>query len=159
MNDHDRFWSRVQKVDGDACWEWPGSLTRHGYGRVLRSLGDKKHSAAHRVAYETAVGPIPIGLCVCHRCDNRRCVRPDHLFLGTIADNNTDKTLKGRCPRGEDHGNAKLTEEQVVEILAALSGGARGSDLARKFGVSEPAISMIRNGLRWPHLTAMRKAG
>lgn len=89
-----RFWSKVSKSEG--CWEWTAAL-RSGYGVFY---ADGRLHRAHRVSWEIANGPIAEGLLVCHRCDNRRCVRPDHLFLGTSTDNNRDMTEKGR------HGTA-----------------------------------------------------
>lgn len=86
--------------DPAACWEWPGPRDTDGYGRAIRG---KRYRRAHRVSYELANGPIPAGLCVLHRCDNRPCVRPSHLFLGTRRDNALDKTLKRRVRHGR-HG-------------------------------------------------------
>lgn len=83
------FDSHIQKNGGDSCWIWMGSLGTNGYGQ----FGGKR---AHRIAYETANGPLPAGLYVCHRCDNPRCVRPEHLFLGTQRDNIHDAMRKGR---------------------------------------------------------------
>jgi HNH endonuclease len=87
----ERFWGRVDK--SGECWEWTGSLGSHGYGE-FGVAGDRV--LAHRYSYELASGPIPDGLYVCHHCDNRRCVRPDHLFLGTARDNALDMVRKGR---------------------------------------------------------------
>lgn len=87
----ERFWAKVEKTDG--CWEWTAFVHPKGYG--MFGVG-REARRAHRVSYEIANGPIPDGLCVCHSCDNRRCVRPDHLFLGTNQDNVDDKMRKGR---------------------------------------------------------------
>ena len=91
----DRFWSKVRKADGDGCWEWMGARVKTGYGQIGRSR-TRQLIATHRLSWELYRGAIPSGLCVCHRCDNPRCVRPDHLFLGTQADNIHDMVAKGR---------------------------------------------------------------
>lgn len=87
----ERFWRRVKKTDG--CWEWTGGLLSSGYGACFVGAYS---TGAHRVSWELANGPIPDGLWVLHHCDNRPCVRPDHLFLGTVLDNNRDAIAKGR---------------------------------------------------------------
>lgn len=92
----DRFWDRVS-IGGPGCWEWEGSLTRWGYGQLGFRRKDKKTMLrAHRLMWLILRGDIPPGLCVCHTCDNRKCVRPSHLWLGTVGDNNRDTALKGR---------------------------------------------------------------
>jgi hypothetical protein len=90
-----RFWEKVEKSEG--CWLWTASRHTDGYGRFGPNHAEAKR--AHRVAYELEVGPIPPGMLVCHRCDTPLCVRPDHLFLGTIGDNNRDMEAKGRSRR------------------------------------------------------------
>ena len=91
----ERFWMRVDQSDPDGCWEWQGGRSnRGGYGLV--GVGKAKNAKAHRIAYELANGPFDSDLFVCHRCDNPPCCRPDHLFLGTNADNAADRERKGR---------------------------------------------------------------
>lgn len=98
MTDEQRFWSYVAKAGKKDCWPWIGSnFNNKGYGRLAKRGGGRRRSRlAHRLAYSFAVGPIPKGKCVLHRCDNRKCCNPEHLFIGTIKDNNQDMWAKGR---------------------------------------------------------------
>lgn len=118
------------------CWLWTGSISLQGYGVASR---DGRKVMAHRLAYQAFYGPIPEGHDIRHRCDNPPCVNPDHLETGTRADNNRDTSLRGR------HGNAKLSNEDVVDIRWAHGLGATGSALARGYGVTPTAISQIVN--------------
>jgi hypothetical protein len=140
------------------CWEWKSSLDSRGYGRVWF---DGKVQKAHRVVYELVNGPIPEGegyhgTCVCHKCDNRKCVNPDHLFLGSNADNVRDMKSKGRgvTPKlkGEAHGCAKLTADQVREIRRLRAEGLTQQAIADRFGIGQPLVSRIVNGKCWAHL-------
>jgi hypothetical protein len=167
------FWSRVNKTDD--CWLWTGP-TNGRYGRIGR------RTYAHRMAYELAYGPIPEGMFVMHRCDVTRCVRPDHLTLGTAADNTADAVAKGRLAKGARHGSrthpeavprgarhgtrtvpwafqrgslkksAKLNEAQVREIRARSDQGATRASLAREFGVTTTVIRKIALRESWRHV-------
>lgn len=95
-----RFWTYVRKTSGDSCWEWQGVLAKKSYGAFCPGPGRRMHPA-HRYAWQLTHGAPPEHLLVCHKCDNPRCVRPDHLFLGTTQDNSDDKVRKGRQAKGE----------------------------------------------------------
>lgn len=145
-----RFWSRVEKTE--ACWLWTGLLSWKGYGITAVH---QRHVGAHRLAYELAYGPIPPGMFICHHCDNRRCVRPDHLFLGTAQDNTDDMLRKGResWAVGERGGLAVLTEAQVREARERYRRG-EGShrSLALEYGISKGAMCHILTYRTWKHV-------
>jgi len=148
-----RFWDKVQKTDGDSCWEWTGAHVINGYGQIWN---DRQFRYAHRISWELHYGPIPQDLCVCHRCDNRGCVRPDHLFLGTNLENTLDRETKGRGAKGERQGSAKLTEAQVVNIRRLYAVGESSQRaLAQQFGISKTEIARIVCGKKWRHLDAV----
>jgi hypothetical protein len=129
------------------CWEWQRSVNNSGYGH-FRHLGRKTY--AHRVAYLLFCGPIPDGLCVCHRCDNPKCCNPTHLFLGTHADNHADKVRKGRHQYGERRYNAKLSATQVASMRRLYARGAFGvRRLAQLFGVCRKTVFDIIGEDRW----------
>lgn len=151
----ERFWSKVRK--GEGCWEFVGKSGKRtgGRGGNYASFGyGGKIVDAHRVSWMLERGEIPAGMCVCHHCDNRRCVRPDHLFLGTYADNMRDMVEKKRATkatRGSGNGMAKLDVEQVYALRAASKHGDCAR-LARKFGVSTSTACEIRARKRWAWL-------
>jgi hypothetical protein len=132
------------------CWNWIGFINKSGYGRLQWHM---KMTLAHRLSYVLYVGPIPDGMFVCHKCDNRKCVNPDHLFIGDHLDNMHDMSLKGRRnpPRlhGERHGNSKLTNDIVLAIRAD---NRLLNEMAKAYGVSEGCLSEIRNRKTWTHI-------
>lgn len=149
-----RLCSRVNFDDPTGCWLWTG--TTRGthplmYG-VMKANGQTW--SVHRLSYTLANGPIPDGLLVCHRCDTPLCIRPDHLFLGTHADNMRDCWEKGRHSvlRGEDNGNHQLSEEQVIDIRERFaSGHIDQTTIAKEHGVARSLIGMIVRGEIWQH--------
>jgi hypothetical protein len=151
----ERFEAKVDRLPGlgpdGSCHEWTAGRYRDGYGRIR--VGGRI-LRAHRVAWEFERGPIPEGQQVLHKCDNPPCVREDHLFLGTQAENIADMNAKGRGnqPKGSDHGSAKLTEEEIPEIRSLLAHGAPGRFIARIYGVSDTLISNINTGKAWKHV-------
>ena len=144
-----RFWAKVRK--SNRCWEWIGTIAQGtGYGDFY----DGKRWSTHRYSWALHIGPIPSGLCVLHSFDNRRCVRPDHLFLGTKRQNSQDMAMKGRhrvpALKGQDHGEAKLTDAQVLAIRTRYKRG-NGLSLARQYGVSPSLVSLIVRRKAWTH--------
>jgi hypothetical protein len=145
-----RFWCHVAIDDATGCWEWTGCRGANGYGHI--SINGKI-AETHRVAHEMLVGSVPDGMCVCHHCDNRRCVNPTHLFAGTPTDNMRDATAKGRlaCNRqeGENNPDSKLTWDDAGQIRSKLSAGETVNSLSLLFGVSTTTIRAIKNNQRW----------
>ena len=143
-----RFWSKVDK--GGECWLWTGYRLPSGYGQFTIQRFIKLR--AHRFSYELGYGRIPDGLHVCHRCDNPPCVRPDHLFLGTDADNLHDMEQKGRraATHGEQNGNCKLSFSEVVSMRQMYAGGGVSYlALAQRFGVSQTQVKDIILRRKW----------
>ena len=139
------FWERA-KV-GDGGWQWNGVTASgsHKYGQLCFK---RKTYLAHRVSWVEFNGPIPSGLCVCHHCDNPPCVNPDHLFLGTIAQNNKDRDTKGRQASGDRTAASKVREARKIYASGAVSLAKIGSRL----GVSAQTILRIVNKTTWAHV-------
>ena len=136
--------------DENGCLLWIGDIGAVGYGRLWAN-GTKN---AHRLAWEFAHGPIPEGMLVCHTCDVRACVNPEHLFIGTYADNNHDRDRKGRqrFSQGEAHYNTKLTAEKVLVIRERLAGGESQYVIAADYSVSRSTVQGILNRRTWRHV-------
>lgn len=151
------FWSKVAiTANQEKCWEWQASKNRKGYGQfAVRRDGKFPSIGAHRIAYYLGKNSDPHGLCVCHSCDNRGCVNPSHLWLGTAADNTKDMYKKGR---NKNNGvPRKLTQEQVLEIRSAYvknkdKNGFSNASLAKKYNVSATTIIVIRKQISWKRI-------
>ncbi len=147
-----RFWNKVCKKDSNDCWVFLGAKNSAGYGQF--KFGKLGVTLAHRASWMITHNKIiPCNMCICHTCDNPGCVNPQHLWLGTRAENNQDKANKGRAPsgkmKGENHGRSKITAQQIHRIRRSK---AKQCCLAEEFGISPSAISMIINRKRWKHL-------
>lgn len=169
MTTSERFSSKVSKTQTETgCLLWLNSRDQKGYGRMY---WNGRPVAAHRIAWRLTYGDIPQGLCVLHRCDNPRCVNPDHLFLGTLADNNRDMAQKGRAVggtsfginngphkhpermrRGETHGMSKLTEAIVRNARHARLNGSSFNRIARSIGCDVQTIRKAILGITWKHV-------
>ncbi len=150
LNLWERLLNRVsitQVTDECSCWLWTGTRV-NGYGTL--TVNGRPGQKAHRLAYQEFVGLIPDDMHVLHRCDNRACINPAHLFLGTNGDNVADKVKKGRQSRGAGTGRAKLTPELVNRIRMA-----RGTqrEIAKLFGIGKSQVHLIKTGQAWKHLT------
>lgn len=161
-----RFWSKVAFGEGDACWEWTGTLnSRYGYG--MFHIVEGKPILAHRFAYILSRGHIPDGLVLLHSCDNRPCVRPEHLKPDTQQANMDDMWEKGRGPsgernaarlypervaRGERQGTSKMTDARVLEMRERHARGDSIGVLSREFDLSSSNVSLIVTGRRWSHV-------
>jgi hypothetical protein len=128
------------------CWEWSGSYASNGRYGSLQWNGEPW--SAHRAAYSVAKGPIPQGMSVCHRCDNTKCINPDHLFLGTQRENMRDAASKGRTARGEKCRSA-ITQATALEIKGALQSGEPQAAIARRLGVKPKLVNHIACKRSW----------
>lgn len=157
----DRFMEKVEKTE--SCWIWKGAKGPDGnYGGFLY---EGKSRRVNIVSYLMFKGPYPEGMEICHTCDNKQCVNPDHLFVGTRSDNMKDMGNKGRHPwqlrpelvrKGEDNPGAKLAENDVLLIVSRFKNGESVASIARDYPVNREAISKIVRGQNWNWLTKIK---
>ena len=153
-DDDVRFDAAVEMDPNGGCWLWSAATSDFGHG-VTSYAGQPIR--AHRRAYERWRGPIPAELKVCHHCDVPQCVNPDHLFLGTQADNLADMVRKGRWGesrtlRGAANGNSRLTEAEALQIIADVAAGRSKTEVANDNGITRTAVYLIVKGQNWSHL-------
>jgi hypothetical protein len=151
ISDTQRFFKHIKKKK-NGCWEWTGQLHKTGYGRFL--FQGKRGFLSHRVSWIIHKGDIIDNLFVCHHCDNRKCVNPDHLFLGTNNDNIQDRTLKNRSnrPFGNKFTPRKINERQVKEIKKFLGAGISRKKISEIYNISIGQVTKISLGIRWKHV-------
>ena len=153
----DRLMRSVSKTE--TCWLWSGTVSDSGYGVISDSSGHPRVKKVHRVVYAHFVGEIPNGMMVCHRCDVPLCVNPEHLWLGTNADNMRDMGEKGRSLFhkrnfvGENHGNSKLTESQVRAIRQRRADGLTFAAIGAEFNISTSSAHLVCAGRSWRHVS------
>jgi HNH endonuclease len=152
QKDINRFWSKVDKSNN--CWEWKKLLDKKGYGLITVK---NKTIYAHR--FSALIAGLDItDKFVCHKCDNPKCVKPDHLFLGTLQDNKNDEVSKNRQARGSKHGMTNLTENDVIHIKNNYIRGNRtkvksnSMELAKMFNVTDQTIRNIAKNKTWSHI-------
>lgn len=143
-----RFLAKVNKAGKNGCWEWIGAKSCNNTRRNSAKYGQfnikGKHKRAHRISYMLFKGPIPENMCVCHTCDNASCVNPDHLFLGSYADNNADRDRKGRQVPGK-----KLKYLTAVEVFEIKNSILSKIELQKKYNVSFAEITKIKTPIEF----------
>lgn len=145
MTIEERLQSRLQTNEETGCWEFQGNKYEFGYGQITL---DGKSVRAHRLAYSLFVGEIPEGMIVCHTCDNPPCCNPDHLFLGTHADNSKDKTNKGRQAKGTKLPFTKLPDDCIEQASLLRDEGLSVQEIADMFGCSKGHVYRLLKGSR-----------
>ncbi len=141
----ERFWRHVSPEPNSGCWLWDGPCDDFGYGRFRVGRAKKR---VHRIAYEMLVGEVPDGLILRHRCDVPCCVNPAHLLTGTVADNNRDRSMRGRTCSGERNPWSKLT---LGDVRAIRQSAETHRALGARFGVSHGVVGAIKRGEKWAY--------
>ena len=139
----DRFFDKVSSKGLWDCWEWQAGKFHNGYGKFRL---DGKQRGAHRVSFELAYGAIPEGMCVMHDCDNKACVNPLHLSLGTVQDNVRDRDQKGRTASGEKIGASKITSADAAAIKQDIR---TYREIAEDYGIQPSSVHNIKTGKTW----------
>lgn len=147
----DKLFEKAEYNPDSGCLEWTGYKNQLGYGKIFTN---GRAENAHRISYSICVGEIPDGMCVCHKCDNRACINPSHLFIGTASDNMIDMYQKGRHRRGcgligQKHPSAKLKNEDVLYIRAS---NEDHKTLAEKFSIRTKHVQQIKAKTTWKHI-------
>lgn len=150
-----RFWKKVDKRGTPDCWNWFASTYPNGYG-IFYLKG--KLTGAHRISYMISYGVIPIHLEVCHHCDNRKCVNPKHLFLGSQKDNMQDACKKGRMAHGERLPQTRLSVEKVGKIIDDYLMGKTFVELVAKYKCGKTTIQAILTERTWKHVKSKAKS-
>jgi hypothetical protein len=150
MSDRQYLYDRMVIRPGTRCWVWTGASVGNGYCQITNDYSALNNKYVHRASWELHNGEIPAGMFVMHRCDNPRCINPEHLCVGTHADNMADMVRKNRQANGGDQGAAKLTDEDVKLIRAAPRG--ERMSLARKLGIDYTTFWLARTRKTWRHL-------
>jgi hypothetical protein len=154
----ERFKGKYEVVES-GCWEWQAHVTRYGYGLLKNDQDDGPRMVfAHRASWQIHHGKIPFGLFVLHKCDNRKCVNPNHLFLGTKKDNSDDRDRKKRQACGAKNGNAKYTEADILRIYDMRDAGMSNTEIARAISGSRITVWEVVTGRKWRYLFAQRYA-
>lgn len=149
----DKIMAMITVDDLTGCWTYTGYKNAAGYGMYsLRENKTKRQVLVHRYIYEHHFGPIPDGMFVLHGCDNRACCNPDHLRIGTPAENSADAMRRSRIPKGTECNLSVLTPEEVIDIRSQYDAGEPIMAIARAFGVSRWAIYQIGRRATWKHL-------
>lgn len=164
-DDKERFWDKVDTGDESECWNWQAAINSDGYGQIyfkVEEIAEDESERygrmfrAHRISWKINEGEIPDGKKVLHTCDNKKCVNPNHLYIGTAKDNSDDREerLEMNHPKGEDHECSKLSRGDVVEIKQTLESGEYESlrEIAEGYPVSSTTISLIKRGEKWSHV-------
>jgi hypothetical protein len=152
-SDLERFSKKYSIDELTGCWNWIGAITKIGYGQFSIKTNKKNTLLAHRVSYTLHIGIIPKGMCILHNCDNRKCVNPEHLRLGTNKDNTTDMFLKGReHDRKGINNNSKLDEKAIKEIRNFPRARGYQNRLKNIYNISQANISRIIRNEIWTHI-------